>query len=81
MAGQGKLVWDEKINLITALWKFHQFNCSLNNIIFTGNIYRMTLSYDVTSGSEIAQCNKIDKPLVVYRFLGNIMTAIITLRT
>ena len=41
MAGQGKLVWDEKINLITALWKFHQFNCSPNNIIFAGNIYRL----------------------------------------
>ena len=26
------------------------------------------LSYDVTSGSEITPCNKICKPLVVYRF-------------
>ena len=26
------------------------------------------LSYDVASGSEIKPCNKIDKPLVVYRF-------------
>ena len=26
------------------------------------------LSYDVASGSEITPCNKIDKPLVVYRF-------------
>ena len=26
-------------------------------------------SYDVASGSEIKPCNKIDKPLVVYRFL------------
>ena len=24
-------------------------------------------------------CNKIDKPLVVYRFTGNVMTSIITL--
>ena len=24
-------------------------------------------------------CNKIDKPLVVYRFSGNVMTSIITL--
>ena len=30
------------------------------------------LSYDVTSGSEITPCIKIDKPLVVYRF-GNVM--------
>ena len=31
----------------------------------------VVLSYDVTSGSEITPCNKIDKPLVVYRFSGN----------
>ena len=31
------------------------------------------LSYDVTSWSEIKACNKIDKPLVVYRFSGNVM--------
>ena len=36
------------------------------------------LSYDVASESEITPCNKIDKPLVVYRFMGNIMTSIIT---
>ena len=40
-----------------------------------------TLSYDVASGSEITPCNKIDKPLVVYRFTGNVMTSITTLRT
>ena len=28
------------------------------------------LSYDVTSTSEITPCNKIDKPLVVYRIFG-----------
>ena len=43
------------------------------------NIY--ILSYDVASGSEITPCNKIDKPLVVYRFTGNVMASIITLRT
>ena len=37
------------------------------------------LSYDVASGSEIMQCNKIDKPLVVYRFTGKVMTSITTL--
>ena len=42
---------------------------------------KIDLSYDVASGSEITQCNKIDKPLVVYRFTGNVMTSIITLRT
>ena len=39
------------------------------------------LSYDVASGSEITPCNKIDKPLVVYRFKGNVMTSLTTLRT
>ena len=39
------------------------------------------LSYEVASGNEITPCNKIDKPLVVYRFSGNVMTSIITLRT
>ena len=41
----------------------------------------IVLSYDVTSGSEITSCNKIDKPLVVYRFTGSVMTSITTLRT
>ena len=39
------------------------------------------LSYDVAPGSEITLCNKINKPLVVYRFTGNVMTSITTLRT
>ena len=39
------------------------------------------LSYDVASGSEITPYNKIDKPLVVYRFTGNVLTSITTLRT
>ena len=41
----------------------------------------VNLSYDAVSGSEIAPCNKIDKPLVVYRFSGNVMTSITKLRT
>ena len=41
----------------------------------------INLSYDVVSGSEITPCNKMDKALVVYRFSGNIMTSITTLRT
>ena len=39
------------------------------------------LSYDVASGSEITPCNKFDKPIVVYRFTGNVMTSVTTLRT
>ena len=38
------------------------------------------LSHEVTSGSDITPCNKIDKPLVVYRLARNVMTAIIMLR-
>ena len=34
------------------------------------------LSHDVASGSDIAYCNKIDKPLVVYRFC-NVITPIL----
>ena len=39
------------------------------------------LSHDVASGSDITLCNKICKPLVVYRFTGIVMTSITTLRT
>ena len=46
----------------------------------TGEYYG-NLSYDVASGSEITPCNKIAKPLVVYRFTGNVMTSIATLHT
>ena len=43
--------------------------------------FYIALSYDVMSESEIMPCNKIDKPLVVYRFLGNVLTSITKLRT
>ena len=33
---------------------------------------RIFLLYYVTSGSEITPCNKIDKPLVVYLYSGNL---------
>ena len=39
-----------------------------------------SLQHDIASGSDITPCNKIDKPLVVYRFSVNLMMAIITLR-
>ena len=41
---------------------------------------KLRLSYGVASGGEIRPCNKIIK-LVVYRFSGNVMTSIKTLRT
>ena len=40
-----------------------------------------SLSYDVASGSEITPCNKSCKPLVVYQFMGNVITSMTTLRT
>ena len=40
----------------------------------------MYLSYDIAPGSEITSCNKIHKPLVVYRLVNKVMTSIITLR-
>ena len=39
------------------------------------------LSYDVASGNEMTPYNKIFKSLVVYRFTGNVITFITTLRT
>ena len=42
-------------------------------------VVRFLLPYDVASGSEITPCNKIDKPLVVYRNTGNVMTSVTTL--
>ena len=44
-------------------------------------VFYCVLSYDVASGSEITACNKICKPLVVYRLSGKVMTSITTLRT
>ena len=43
-------------------------------------LFEIHLSHDFTSASDIKPCNKIDKPLVVYRFSGNVMTSIITLQ-
>ena len=54
--------------------------CSLaKSLLFVE--YKSDLSYDVMSWSEITPCNKIDKPLKVYRFTGNVMTSITMLRT
>ena len=42
-----------------------------NNI--TMHAEKHFLSYDVASGSVITLCTKICKPLVVYRFSGNVI--------
>ena len=44
--------------------------------------YNYYVSHDVTSGSDITACIKIDKPLVIYIFQkSNEMVSITTLRT
>ena len=60
--------------VITLSWLFKY------NYVVTISVICL-LSYDVSSGSEITPCNKICKPLVVYRFSGNVMTSITTLCT
>ena len=52
---------------------------TLSSILSQLQIY-FALSHDVASGSDITLCNNIDKPLVVYRFLGNVIASVITLR-
>ena len=66
--------------------KYDKMVATQNTIVmvmhyFARYILKYYLSYDVASGSEITSCNKIDKPLFVYRFTGKVMTSISTLRT
>ena len=49
--------------------------------IYASPCHNNILENDVASVSEITPCNKINKPLVVYRFKRNVMTSITTLRT
>ena len=60
---------------------FYFFFLIINLNVLYLDVFKCVLSYDVASGSEITPCNKIDKPLVVYRFTGNAMMSITTLRT
>ena len=53
----------------------------MNDKLYLSYDIKLLLSHDVASGSEITQCNKIDKPPVVYRFTGNVMMSIKMLRT
>ena len=57
------------------------FHIYLYRVFYMRAYVLLNLSYDVASGSKITPCNKIDKPLVVYIFTGNVMTSITTLRT
>ena len=57
------------VTIITVIAGDYVINCTL------------ILSYDFASGSEITPCNKIVKPLLVFRLSGVVMTPITTLRT
>ena len=43
------------------------------NICICITVLYPNLSYEIGSRSEIMPCNKINKPLVDYRFTGNVM--------
>ena len=44
-----------------------------NALFHQSALFDINLLYDVASESEITSCIQIDKPLVVYRFSGNVM--------
>ena len=56
------------------LFCFHHLRKCLKYKICSNvhRFYILYLSYDVAYGSKITACNKIDKPLGVYRFKGNV---------
>ena len=58
--------------ILFIIMTLHYCHHVINNVV--------VLSYDVASESETTPCNKIDRPLVVYKFTGNVMTSITTLR-
>ena len=73
-------VWDISFKLSYFLYVTLFLSC-FHTTIYVAYMYTVIayLSYDVTFGSEITPCNKMDKPLVVYRFTGNVMKSITTL--
>ena len=64
------------IFLVRVFWLKYYFRIKLKIPILD-----LMLSYDVAPRNEITPCNKICKPLVVYRFLGHVMTSITSLCT
>ena len=53
---------------LSSLIIFERYKLDSNTLKIT-----FILSYDVAFGSEVTLCIKIYKPLVVYRFSGNVM--------
>ena len=68
------------VDFLSFRFAHNKVRFSIGNVILSSKV-KNKLSYDVASESEITPCNKINKPLVVYRFTGNVMTSITTLRT
>ena len=60
---------------------FHSYRMVISSIPISKRVNYAPLSYDVVSGSEIRSCNKIDKPLVLYRCSGKVMTSTTALDT
>ena len=60
--------------------QFDSISLSFDGICVTDHNFYI-LSYDIASGSEITPCNKICKPLVVYRFSRNVIMSITRLHT
>ena len=71
-----KLLWYSSTSPFLKGFTFQWFK----NLLYKGGIEK-SLSYDVASGSEITPWNKIDNLLLVYKFTGNVMTSITTLRS
>ena len=63
-------------------YRFHYMNEKEDQLILNYNFFiNFNHMTSVKWGSEITPCNKINKPVVVYRFTGNVITSITTLRT
>ena len=73
----GLSVWNKSIDFLTTLVIIIVYKIKFGGMKFQYPF----LSDDVAPGSEITPCNKKCKPLAVYRFSGNVMTSIKTLRT
>ena len=69
---------DVILNTIPSLAWTYVSDLGSNEPIAVQNVY---LSYDVASGSELTPCNKIDKPLVVYKCSRYVMYIVIALLT
>ena len=71
----------QHVNCLINTWGFAGKSMAVNSVRH-GFLFNLitSLSHDAASASDIMPCNKIDKPLVVYRFSGNAKTSNITLR-